>query len=113
MANFEYIALDAKGEETTGSIKANDEADAISQLRKQGLYPTQVAAAGKGGVSSAAKRKAKKGGTHNTFGGEYSRKKNLLLLAFSGTWRFLFCDDRGPGCSMESTGSMIGGGRGK
>ena len=34
MANFEYIALDAKGSETTGSIKANDEADAISQLRK-------------------------------------------------------------------------------
>ena len=61
MASFEYIALDAKGEETTGSIKANDEADAINQLRKSGLYPTQVAASGKGGVSGSAKRKAKKG----------------------------------------------------
>lgn len=61
MANFEYIALDAKGEETTGSISASDEADAISQLRKTGLYPTQVVAAGKGGVSGGAKRRASKG----------------------------------------------------
>lgn len=60
MANFEYIALDAKGEETTGVISASDEADAISQLRKGGLYPTQVAAQGKGGVSGTAKRRAKK-----------------------------------------------------
>ncbi|MDF1754923.1 MAG: type II secretion system inner membrane protein GspF [Verrucomicrobiales bacterium] len=60
MANFEYIALDAKGAETTGTLKANDEADAINQLRKSGLYPTQVAPAGRGGVSSTAKRKAKK-----------------------------------------------------
>ena len=61
MANFEYIALDAKGEETTGSISATNEADAIAQLRKGGLYPTQVVAAGKGGVSGNAKRRAKKG----------------------------------------------------
>ena len=61
MANFEYIALDARGEETTGSVTAGDEADAIAQLRKSGLYPTQVAPAGKGGVSSTAKRRAKKG----------------------------------------------------
>ena len=61
MANFEYIALDAKGEETTGSISASNEADAIAQLRKGGLYPTQVAPAGKGGVSGTAKRRAKKG----------------------------------------------------
>ncbi|MDF1816791.1 MAG: type II secretion system inner membrane protein GspF [Verrucomicrobiales bacterium] len=60
MANFEYIALDAKGEETTGTLKANDEADAINQLRKSGLYPTQVAPAGRGGVSGSAKRKVKK-----------------------------------------------------
>tara|TARA_R110002096_G_scaffold157669_2_gene322799 strand:- start:889 stop:2160 length:1272 start_codon:yes stop_codon:yes gene_type:complete len=61
MANFEYIALDAKGEETTGSISASNEADAITQLRKSGLYPTQVVAAGKGGVTGAAKSRAKKG----------------------------------------------------
>ncbi len=60
MANFEYIALDAKGEESVGTISANDEADASTQLRRQGLYPTKLEAAGKGGVDSKAKAKVKK-----------------------------------------------------
>ena len=61
MANFEYIALDAKGEESVGTITANDEADASNQLRSQGLYPTNLAPAGKGGgVDSKAKARAKK-----------------------------------------------------
>lgn len=81
MANFEYIALDAKGTETTGTIKANDEADAISQLRKSGLYPTQVVPAGKGGVSSAAKKRAKKSqGKGTKVGG---RVKSKVLMIFT------------------------------
>lgn len=60
MANFEYIALDAKGEESAGTISANDEADASNQLRAQGLYPTNLAPAGKGGVDSKAKARVKK-----------------------------------------------------
>jgi len=85
MANFEYIALDAKGSETTGSIKANDEADAITQLRKSGLYPTQVVPAGKGGVSRSAKSKAKRGqkskkGAAGGVGGSVSGK---ILMIFT------------------------------
>jgi type II secretory pathway component PulF len=60
MANFEYIALDAKGEESAGTITANDEADASNQLRNQGLYPTNLAPAGKGGVDSKTKARVKK-----------------------------------------------------
>lgn len=60
MANFEYIALDAKGEESVGTIAANDEADASTQLRRQGLYPTKLEAAGKGGLDSKTKAKVKK-----------------------------------------------------
>ena len=48
MANFLYLALDAKGEQTTGSVQASSESDAIQQLRSQGLYPTQVIQEGKG-----------------------------------------------------------------
>ena len=81
MANFEYIALDAKGTETTGTIKANDEADAISQLRKSGLYPTQVVPAGKGGVSSAAKKRAKKSQSKGTKVG--GRVKGKVLMIFT------------------------------
>lgn len=82
MANFEYIALDAKGTETTGTIKANDEADAIGQLRKSGLYPTQVVPAGKGGVSSSAKKRAKKSqkGKGTKVGG---RVKGKILMIFT------------------------------
>ncbi len=85
MANFEYIALDAKGAETTGSIKANDEADAISQLRKSGLYPTQVVPAGKGGVSGTAKRRAKKSqGAKKKSGSAVGGKvKGKVLMIFT------------------------------
>lgn len=59
MPNFEYIALDAKGQETTGTISAANEADAYTQLRRNGLYPTKVGEQAKGGVGGQAKRKAK------------------------------------------------------
>jgi type IV pilus assembly protein PilC len=59
MPNFEYIALDSRGQETTGTLAAQNEADAYQQLRREGLYPTKVGEAGKGGVGTAAKRKAK------------------------------------------------------
>jgi type IV pilus assembly protein PilC len=48
MANFQYSALDAKGEQTTGVLSAGSEAEAIQQLRNQGLYPTQIVEEGKG-----------------------------------------------------------------
>jgi len=42
MANFQYIALDSKGEQTTGVIQANSDAEAVQALRGQGLYPGKV-----------------------------------------------------------------------
>lgn len=61
MANFQYIALDAKGEQTTGVVQASSDAEAIQQLRGQGLYPTQVVEEGKGSLAAAGgKKKGKK-----------------------------------------------------
>ncbi|MGE9266718.1 MAG: type II secretion system F family protein [Verrucomicrobiales bacterium] len=60
MANFQYIALDAKGEQTTGVVQAGTEAEAISQLRGQGLYPTQVVEEGKGSLAGGSKGKKPK-----------------------------------------------------
>ena len=51
MANFQYIALDAKGEQTTGVVQANSDAEAVQALRGQGLYPTQVVQEGKGSLA--------------------------------------------------------------
>jgi type IV pilus assembly protein PilC len=59
MANFQYSALDAKGEQTTGALSAASEAEAIQQLRAKGLYPTQITEEGKGKGKKGAPAKAK------------------------------------------------------
>ncbi len=61
MANFQYAALDSKGEQTTGSVSAASEAEAIQKLRTQGLYPTQITEEGKGKAGKAGKAAAAKG----------------------------------------------------
>ncbi len=57
MAKFEYIALNAKGEETAGTVDAGNRDDASSKLKGMGLFPTQVAPEGQ--LTAAVKQKAK------------------------------------------------------
>ena len=59
MANFNYIAIDGQGNETSGSIAAETNAQAIEMLKGNGLYPTQVNE--EGAAVPGAKGKAKKG----------------------------------------------------
>ena len=59
MANFQYSALDSKGEQTTGVVSATNETEAIQKLRTQGLYPTQIVEEGKGKGGSKAKAQVK------------------------------------------------------
>jgi len=83
MANFQYSALDSKGEQTTGTLAAASETEAIQKLRSQGLYPTQIVEEGKGKgatkikVAPKAKGKAKvvKGQT-----GGRVKPKNLMIF---------------------------------
>lgn len=84
MANFQYSALDAKGEQTTGSVAAATEADAIQQLRTKGLYPTQIAEEGKAKKGKSAPAKAAKGKTKakavkGHIGGRV-KPKNLMIF---------------------------------
>jgi type IV pilus assembly protein PilC len=85
MPNFTYAALDAKGEQTTGAVSANTEAEAIQQLRAQGLYPTQIMEEGKGkkGAKTVApaKRnaKAKPKASKGNLGGSV-KPKNLMIF---------------------------------
>ena len=44
---FEYSAVDAESEETTGKIEATTQVDAINKLKSQGLWPKQVIEEGK------------------------------------------------------------------
>ena len=61
MPIFQYEAIDAKSEVTTGSIEAANKADATQQLRTNGLFPKQIVEQGKGKLK-ATKGKKRGGG---------------------------------------------------
>ncbi len=42
MARFNYVALDARGQEASGLLEAASSNAAISQLRQAGYFPTSV-----------------------------------------------------------------------
>jgi type IV pilus assembly protein PilC len=88
MANFQYSALDAKGEQTTGVVTSGSEAEAIQLLRSKGLYPTQINEEGKGKAKAAAGAKGAKGkspakssvkGAKSSTGGRI-KPKNLMIF---------------------------------
>jgi len=72
MPRFEYVALDARGQESRGVIEASNSNEVVGQLRQSGYFPTSVVEEGKGTVKVAKKAqkamkeasapKAKKGG---------------------------------------------------
>src|SRR3982751_1365691 len=61
MPRFTYVALDSRGQESTGLVEAASTNEAIGQLRPAGFFPTSVYEEGKGGGrdGKAAKRAAK------------------------------------------------------
>ena len=84
MPNFQYKALDSKGEETIGSISAANESEAVQQIRALNLHPTQIAEEGKGKITKSktpAKGKAAKGkpSVKGTTGGRI-KAKNLMIF---------------------------------
>ena len=85
MANFQYSALDAKGEQVNGVIPASTEAEAIQQLRSKGLYPTQIHEEGKDKKTKASvpspkgKVKAKVKASKGNLGGKV-KPKNLMIF---------------------------------
>ncbi len=61
MPRFTYVALDARGQESTGLVDASSSNDAIGQLRQAGYFPTNVFEEGKGTAreTKASKQKVK------------------------------------------------------
>ena len=49
MPRYTYVALDARGQESTGLVEARSSNEAIGQLRQAGYFPTSVYEEGKGG----------------------------------------------------------------
>src|ERR1700693_3198846 len=52
MPRFNYIALDARGQESTGVIDASDSNAAVGQLRQAGYFPTSFVEEGKGKIAA-------------------------------------------------------------
>ncbi len=48
MPKFSYTAVDARGKQANGFVEANDQNDAIAQIRQLGFYPA-AARRGQGG----------------------------------------------------------------
>jgi type IV pilus assembly protein PilC len=60
MPRFAYIALDSRGQESTGLVEAVSTSDAIGQLRQAGYFPTGVYEEGQGvGPEKKVRRSAK------------------------------------------------------
>src|SRR5437016_9251651 len=60
MPRFNYVALDARGQESTGLMEAGSSNEVIGQLRQAGFFPTSVLEEGKGGADGAAAKRAVK-----------------------------------------------------
>src|SRR6266849_3140718 len=58
MPRFTYIALDSRGQESTGLVEAASTNEAIGQLRQAGYFPTNVYEEGKGGGRDGKAAKA-------------------------------------------------------
>ena len=60
MPRYTYVALDARGQESTGLVEARSSNEAIGQLRQAGYFPTSVYEEGKGGPDGKVSRAAAK-----------------------------------------------------
>jgi len=58
MPKFNYVALDARGQESTGVLEAGTSNEVVAHLRQSGFFPTSVVEEGKGAAPKAAKGKA-------------------------------------------------------
>src|SRR3954469_23524985 len=59
MPRFTYIALDGRGQESTGLVEASTTNEAIGELRRAGYFPTHVYEEGAAGAAPKAARSKK------------------------------------------------------
>ena len=59
MPKYNYVALDARGAETKGSIEVGSQNEAIGRVKEMGLFPTKITEADKEEKAGGKKAKAK------------------------------------------------------
>jgi len=60
MPRYNYVALDARGQEASGLVEAASSNEAIGQLRQAGYFPTSVNEEAKSGPNGKVSRRAAK-----------------------------------------------------
>ena len=61
MPRYTYVALDSRGQESTGLVDASSTNEAIGQLRQAGYFPTNVSE--EGAVLGADRKTARRAAT--------------------------------------------------
>ncbi len=77
MPRFNYIALDARGQESSGLVDATSSNDAIGQLRQAGYFPTSVLEEASG--DSAVKKAPKSAKAVAKVAGPKKKSKGIVL----------------------------------
>jgi type IV pilus assembly protein PilC len=85
MPKFNYVAIDAKGTESSGVVEATSSNEVVAQLRQAGLFPTSVVEEGK--AAPKVRTKVAKPAKARSVGGPtlFSRKtiKGKTLMIFT------------------------------
>jgi type IV pilus assembly protein PilC len=79
MPKYNYTALDARGNETKGSIEVGSQNEAIGRVKEMGLFPTKIAEADKEDKSAGKKAKAKTVAAKPKAGGKKGGGMNLNI----------------------------------
>ena len=56
MPKYNYVALDARGAETKGTIEVGSQNEAIGRVKEMGLFPTKIVEADKEEKAAAGKK---------------------------------------------------------
>jgi type IV pilus assembly protein PilC len=77
MPRFSYVALDSRGQESTGLVDASSTNEAIGQLRQAGYFPTSISEAG---MAVGAEKAAAPSPAKTPRATRVPRSKNLVLF---------------------------------
>jgi type IV pilus assembly protein PilC len=78
MPRYTYVALDARGQESTGLVDANSTNDAIGELRRAGYFPTHVYE--EGATAAGAPKAARPKKTKEPRAERKAGSKNIVLF---------------------------------
>ena len=85
MPKYSYVALDARGNETKGSIEAGSQNEAIGRVKEMQLFPTKITEADKENAAAKGKSKAKPAAKPAAKGkGKGGININLAIPGFGG-----------------------------